>query len=80
MAQTDKEKEFVELPALLKNKFRIDSTQLWNSIIILYCEGERDALERFFHLFEKYLNRSYNTEDQINDDMSLETAIASLEP
>jgi len=78
MAQTDQEKEFGEFPAWLQKKFGINSTQAWDSIILFYCEDERDALEKFFNLFEEYLNRNNNTENEIDDDVSVETATISL--
>lgn len=78
MAQTEQEKEFGEFPAWLQKKFGINSTQSWDSIILFYCEDEREALERFFNLFEEFLNRN-NNEDAIDDDVSLETAIAQIE-
>jgi hypothetical protein len=53
--QTEQEREFVEFQEWIKNKFNITSSQSWDSIILFYSEDERNALDRFFDLFEEFL-------------------------
>lgn len=55
--QTEQEREFVEFPNWIKKKFNTTSCQSWDSIILFYSEDEITALDRFFELFEEFLQR-----------------------
>lgn len=40
----------------IQAKYNITSTQSWASIILFFSIDERDALNRFFLLFDEFLN------------------------
>ena len=41
----------------IQERFKIDSSQSWAKIILFYSAEERDALERFFQLFDEFVKR-----------------------
>lgn len=51
---TAQEKEFDRFQAWIEQRFNISSTQGWDSIILFHSTDEREALERFFRLFEQF--------------------------
>jgi hypothetical protein len=53
---TEQEKKFEEFQEWIETRFHQESTQSWSRIILFYSEDEADALKRFFHLFEEFLN------------------------
>lgn len=53
--QTDKEREFVNFQDWIKKKFNITSGKYWDSIILFHSKDEITALDRFFELFEEFL-------------------------
>jgi hypothetical protein len=61
---TEEEREFEELQEWVEQRFNQASTQSWARIILFYSEDERDALERFFELFEEFLQRNKNLEKE----------------
>jgi hypothetical protein len=61
---TEQEREFEEFQEWVEQRFNQASTQSWARIILFYAEDERDALERFFELFEEFLQRNKNVETE----------------
>ncbi|RUT07016.1 hypothetical protein DSM106972_022770 [Dulcicalothrix desertica PCC 7102] len=59
VAQTEQEKGFTEFQSWVQEKFNISSSQSWDKIILFYSEDEREALERFFELFQEYLKLNH---------------------
>ncbi len=52
----------------IQEKFKVESSQSWAKIILFYSADERDALERFFELFEEFVERNYSTvEEDVNE-------------
>lgn len=54
---TKQEAEFQEFLQWLRQKFQVETGQLWASILLFHSADERNAVERFFDLFEEFLNR-----------------------
>ena len=59
---TKEEKEFEGFQAWIQEKYEIKSNQSWAKIILFYSMDETEALERFFELYEEYLNRNKSSE------------------
>lgn len=53
---TEQEKEFGGFQDWIQERYKINSTHGWDSIILFYSADERDALNKFFELFEKFRN------------------------
>ncbi|GAA6617115.1 hypothetical protein NUACC26_029240 [Scytonema sp. NUACC26] len=58
LAPIEQEREFEEFQPWLQQRYGIKSNQSWAKIILFYSMDEHEALERFFELFEEYLNRN----------------------
>ena len=56
LPRTEQEKEFNEFQEWIQQRFNITSSHGWDSIILFYSADERDALDKFFELFEKFRN------------------------
>ncbi|KYC36235.1 hypothetical protein WA1_41650 [Scytonema hofmannii PCC 7110] len=56
IAPTEQEREFEGFQSWLQERYKIKSNQSWAKIILFYSMDEHEALERFFELFEEYLN------------------------
>lgn len=54
---TQQEAEFQEFLQWLRQKFQVETGQLWASILLFHSADERSAVERFFSLFEEFVNR-----------------------
>ncbi|MCL1467642.1 hypothetical protein [Argonema galeatum] len=54
---TKQEAEFQEFLQWLRQKFQVETGQLWASILLFHATDERSAVERFFSLFEEFVNR-----------------------
>lgn len=54
---TAQESEFQEFLQWIRIRFNVETGQLWASILLFQCADERSAVERFFSLFEEFLNR-----------------------
>lgn len=39
----------------IEQKYNVEASQSWANIILFYSVDERDALDNFFRLFEKFL-------------------------
>ncbi|MEH2176033.1 hypothetical protein [Nostoc sp.] len=55
---TEPEKEFAGFQSWVEEKYGINSGQSWSKIILFYSVDEHEALQKFFELFEEYLNRN----------------------
>ncbi|MEH2365892.1 hypothetical protein [Nostoc sp.] len=55
---TEPEREFEGFQSWVEEKYGINSGQSWSKIILFYSVDEDEALQKFFELFEEYLNRS----------------------
>ncbi|MEH2027242.1 hypothetical protein [Nostoc sp.] len=52
------EREFEGFQSWIEGKYGINSGQSWSKIILFYSVDEHEALQKFFELFEEYLNRN----------------------
>ena len=53
---TEQETKFDEFQEWIEKRFNQADTQSWSRIILFYSEDEADALQRFFELFEEFVN------------------------
>jgi len=49
---TEQERDFMEFPEWIRQRFKVQTSQSWANIILFYSEDERKALDNFFDLFE----------------------------
>lgn len=61
---TPEEEDFKQFPEWIRQKFNIQTSQSWASIILFFSEDERKALDTFFELFEEFVNRARSEESQ----------------
>jgi hypothetical protein len=54
---TPQEEDFKQFPQWIREKFHIQTSQSWASIILFFSEDEQKALDTFFELFEEFINR-----------------------
>ncbi len=66
ISQTEQEKGFTEFQSWVQEKFNISSSQSWDKIILFYSEDERKALDRFFELFQEYLELNHYPSESSN--------------
>ncbi|MHC5740737.1 MAG: hypothetical protein ACYTXT_02315, partial [Nostoc sp.] len=59
---TEPEREFEGFQSWVEEKYGINSGQSWAKIILFYSVDEHEALQKFFELFEEYLNRNKSLE------------------
>ncbi|MBG1269705.1 hypothetical protein [Nostoc sp. WHI] len=59
---TSQEREFEGFQSWIEEKYGIKSGQSWSKIILFYSVDEHEALQKFFELFEEYLNRNKSLE------------------
>ncbi|MEH2457011.1 hypothetical protein [Nostoc sp.] len=59
---TEPEREFEWFQSWIEEKYGINSGQSWSKIILFYSVDEYEALQKFFELFEEYLNRNNSSE------------------
>ncbi|MEH2281949.1 MAG: hypothetical protein V7K90_11580 [Nostoc sp.] len=59
---TESEREFEGFQSWVEEKYGIHSGQSWSKIILFYSVDEPEALQKFFELFEEYLNRNKSLE------------------
>ncbi|MEH2176034.1 hypothetical protein [Nostoc sp.] len=64
---TEPEKEFEGFQLWVQEKYGINSGQSWSKIILFYSVDEHEALQKFFELFEEYLNRNKSLEVDENN-------------
>jgi hypothetical protein len=63
---TEPEREFSGFQSWIQEKYGIKTGQSWSKIILFYSIDEHEALERFFELYEEYLNQNKNSEVKKN--------------
>ena len=51
---TEEERQFAQFQQWVQQKYNIDSTQGWDTIILSQVEDEKLALDLFFNLFEQF--------------------------
>ena len=51
---TEEESEFQEFLQWIRQKFNVETGQLWASIVHFHSADESKAVERFFNLFEEF--------------------------
>ncbi|MBV6625618.1 MAG: hypothetical protein KI793_22270 [Rivularia sp. (in: Bacteria)] len=56
LPETEEETEFYKFQDWIQERFEIKSYYGWNDIILLNSVDERDALNKFFDLFEQFRN------------------------
>jgi hypothetical protein len=54
---TEQEAEFQEFLQWIRQRLKVETGQLWASILLFHSSDERSALDRFFSLFEEFINR-----------------------
>ncbi len=54
---TEQESEFQDFLQWLRQRFNVETGQLWASILLFHSVDERGAFDRFFSLFEEFINR-----------------------
>ena len=59
---TEPEREFEGFHLWIEEKYGIKSGQSWSKIILFYSIDEYDGLQKFFELFEEYLNSNKSSE------------------
>ncbi|MEH2356473.1 MAG: hypothetical protein V7K28_25355 [Nostoc sp.] len=59
---TKPEGEFQGFQSWVEEKYGINSGQSWSKIILFYSVDEHEALQKFFELFEEYLNGNNSLE------------------
>ncbi len=55
--ETEQERDFIEFPEWISQRFKVQTSQSWANIILFYSEDERKALDNFFDLFEEFISR-----------------------
>jgi len=59
---TEQEREFEDFQEWIERRFNQPDTQSWSRIILFYSEDESEALDRFFELFQDFLQSNQNSE------------------
>jgi hypothetical protein len=54
IALTDQEEEFQAFLQWIRQKFDVETGQLWASIVLSHSIDERDAVAQFFQLFDEF--------------------------
>jgi hypothetical protein len=67
---TEEESEFQEFQKWMRERFNVETGQLWASILLFHSADERSAVDRFFNLFEEFLNREKSLKE---DEKRVET-------
>ncbi len=55
---SQEEEYFEKFQEWIESKYNLPDTQSWMKIILFYSADERDALERFFNLFEEFIGEN----------------------
>ena len=53
-SKTESDREFENFLISVRERYNIETTQSWASLILFHSTDERDALDRLFDLWEKY--------------------------
>ncbi|MDY7005159.1 MAG: hypothetical protein SWX82_14775 [Cyanobacteriota bacterium] len=54
LPRSEKDQQFEEFLLWLRERYKIETTQSWANLILFHSVDERDALERFFDLWEEF--------------------------
>jgi hypothetical protein len=54
IALTDQEEEFQTFLQWIRQKFNVETGQLWTSLVLSHSIDERDAVAQFFQLFDEF--------------------------
>lgn len=57
LPKPEQDREFEDFLLWLRERYKIETTQSWASLILFHSVDERDALNRLFDLWEKFQNR-----------------------
>ena len=60
---TVQESEFQEFLQWMRQRFEVETGQLWSSILLFHAANESDAVERFFGLFKEFIERKNHPKD-----------------
>lgn len=71
---TEPERDFMEFPEWIRQRFNVQTSQSWANIILFYAEDERKALDKFFDLFEEFTDR-HSVKKRLNEE-SVESEIS----
>ena len=61
---TAQESEFQEFLQWIRKRFDVETGQLWSSILLFHSADESKAIERFFDLFQEFINQKNCREDE----------------
>ncbi len=67
---TEQESEFQEFLKWIRERFKVETGQLWANILLFHSADERSAVDRFFNLFEEFINREKSLKE---DEKRVET-------
>ncbi|MBW4635363.1 MAG: hypothetical protein KME30_26765 [Iphinoe sp. HA4291-MV1] len=56
LSLTEQERQFEKFQEWIQERFEMKSSHGWDSIILFYSADEKDALNNFFELFERFCN------------------------
>jgi hypothetical protein len=57
LPKPEQDREFEDFLLWLRERYKIETTQSWASLILFHSVDERDALNRLFDLWENFQNR-----------------------
>jgi hypothetical protein len=64
---TEVERDFMEFPEWIRQRFNVSTSQSWANIILFYAEDEKKALDKFFELFEEFSDR-HSVDRRLNEE------------
>ncbi|OYD99970.1 hypothetical protein [Nostoc sp. 'Peltigera membranacea cyanobiont' 232] len=67
LSKTDQELEFEFFQEWIKDKASIKSRQSWEKVILLFSTDDVKAFDKFFVLFEEFINRDKISENEKNE-------------
>ncbi len=56
LPKSEKDQEFEHFLSWLRERYKIETTQSWASLILFHSVDEKDALDRLFDFWEKFQN------------------------
>ncbi|HLP90025.1 MAG TPA: hypothetical protein VK184_15720 [Nostocaceae cyanobacterium] len=59
---TEKESEFQTFLQWIRERFNVETGQLWSSIILFHSADEKSAVDRFFILFDEFMKQKQKPE------------------
>lgn len=62
LPKPEQDREFEDFLLWLRERYKIETTQSWASLILFHSVDERDALNRLFDLWEKFQNRKQTSD------------------